>query len=300
MNTENKFMNGNPIIKHKFTADPTAISHDNKIYLYTGHDDPPPQVDDYVMNEWLCFSSPDLASWEEHPVSLNPSSFTWAKGDAFASSILFHANKFFWYVAVSHADIPGKSIGVAVSDHPTGPFTDAIGKAMITQDMIPDQQHLLANLDPTVLVDEDGTGHIFWGHSKCYYAALKSNMLELDSPVMTLDLPGFQEGAHIHKRNGWFYLSYGFEFPEKVAYAMSRNIKGPWEFKGILNDIPENCQTNRAAIIEFRNQSYFFYHNGALPNGGSHRRSVCVDYLHYDADDTMQRIIMSSEGVKKV
>lgn len=292
-------MMGNPIIRHKFTADPTVIEFNETVYLYTGHDDPPNGTEDYVMNEWLCFSSKDLITWKEHPVPLCPSDFTWAKADAFASRVIFHNQKFYWYVAVSHATISGKAIGVAVSDQPWGPFYDAKGSAMITQDMIPDKQMMMVNLDPTVFIDDEGRGHIFWGNSKCYYAKLKANMIELDGPVETIPLPGFTEGAHIHKRNAWYYLSYGFEFPEKVAYAMSQSINGPWEFKGILNETAYNCQTNRPAIVDFYGKSYFFYHNGALRNGGSHRRSVCVDYLYYNDDNTMQPVIMSAEGIKK-
>ncbi len=110
----------------------------------------------------------------------------------------------------------------------------------------------------------------------------------------------FAEGAHLHKRNGWYYLSYGYGMPEKVAYAMSHRINGPWDFKGSLNEIAGNCQTNRPAIVGFQGQFYFFYHNGALPNGGSHQRSVCVDYLHYNPDGTMQQVIMTLEGVRAV
>jgi hypothetical protein len=46
--------------------------------------------------------------------------------------------------------------------------------------------------------------------------------------------------------------------PEKVAYAMSRNIDGPWEFKGILNELAGNCETNRPCIVDFKGKSYFF------------------------------------------
>ena len=31
--------------------------------------------------------------------------------------------------------------------------------------------------------------------------------------------------------------------------------------------------------------------------GGSYRRSVCVDCLNYNADGTIQRVVMTSEGV---
>ncbi len=174
------------------------------------------------------------------------------------------------------------------------------GAALITHDMLPPTNNEKANLDPSILIDDDGQAYIFWGNGTCYYARLKENMMELDSPIQTVDLRGFEEGIHIHKRNGWYYLSYGYGMPEKCAFAMSRSISGPWEFKNILNEIAGNCQTNRPCIIDFKGKSYFIYHNGALKNGGSHRRSVCIDYLYYNPDDTMKRIIMTSEGVQPV
>ena len=68
--------------------------------------------------------------------------------------------------------------------------------------------------------------------------------------------------------------NYGaYQFPEKIAYAMSKSINGPWEFKGILNELAGNSNTNHQAIISFKGKDYFIYHNGAIqPNGGSFRR----------------------------
>ena len=79
---------------------------------------------------------------------------------------------------------------------------------------------------------------------------------------------------------------------------MSRDIKGPWEFKGILNELAGNCATNRPAIADFNGRSLFIYHNGGLKDGGSHRRSVCMDELFYNEDGSMKRVIMTSEGVQ--
>ena len=290
---------GNPIIKDKFTADPTALVYNDTVYLFTGHDEAPVGTEEYIMNDWLCYSSPDMITWTEHGSPFAAKDFKWSKGDAYASKIIQVNDKFYFYAAVTHATIPGKAIGVFVSDNPTKGFKDAKGAALITQDMLPPTNNEKANLDPSVLVDDDGQAYIFWGNKTCYYAKLKANMIELDGSIKIVSLPEFEEGAHIHKRNGWYYLSYGYGMPEKVAYAMSRNINGPWEFKGILNEIAGNCETNRPCIIDFKGKSYFIYHNGALKNGGSHRRSVCIDTLHYNDDNTMKRIIMTTEGVSE-
>ncbi|MBT1699972.1 glycoside hydrolase family 43 protein [Fulvivirgaceae bacterium PWU4] len=283
---------GNPIIRHKFTSDPAAIVYNGTVYLYTGHDESPPGTQGYVMNDWLCFSSEDMIHWKEHPVPLKAKDFAWAKGDAYASQVAHRDGKFYWYAAVTHASFKGGAIGVAVASSPAGPFTDARGSALITND-----EATRTIIDPAVFIDDDGQAFLFWGKSKCYYARLKRNMTELDGAPTEISVPGFEEGAHVHKRGEWYYLSYGFEFPEKVAYAMSRSIDGPWEFKGILNELAGNCQTNRPCIIDFKGTSYFIYHNGGLPQGGSHRRSVCIDHLYYNADSTMKRVIMTTEGV---
>jgi beta-xylosidase len=300
MNSEKLVLSGNPIIKHKYTSDPTALVYNDTVYLYTGHDEAPPGTEAYKMNDWLCFSSSDLINWKEHPLPLKAKDFSWASGDAYASKVIRKDNKFYWYVAVTHASVPGKAIGLAVSTDPGGPFQDAIGSALITHKMLPPTDNQKANLDPSVLINDDGQAHIFWGNKTCYYSGLKANLSELDGEIRTIDLPEFEEGIHIHKRNGWYYLCYGYGMPERVAYAMSRSIEGPWKFQGILNEIPGNCETNRPCIIEFKGQSYFIYHNGALKDGGSHRRSVCIDYLYYNDDGTMKRVVMSSEGVKAV
>ena len=290
---------GNPIIQNKFTADPAAFVHGGTVYLYTGHDEAPPRQERYVMHEWLCFSSTDMQTWTEHPSPMNVKEFKWAKDDAWASQVIERNGKFYWYVAVEHGSIPGKAIGVAVGDSPLGPFKDLRGSAIITNDMTKATNISWDDIDPTVIID-DGQAYLFWGNTKCYYAKLKENMMELDGPINTIDLPGFTEAPWIHKRNGWYYLSYAYQFPEKIAYAMSRSINGPWQFKGILNEVAGNSNTNHQSIIDFKGKNYFIYHTGALPtNGSSYHRSVCIDYLYYNKDGTMKRVVMTSEGVQQ-
>lgn len=289
----------NPIITDKFTADPAAIVHDETVYLYAGHDEAAEDFHFYNMKEWLVYSSTDMVTWQEHPVPLKVSDFEWARADAWASHVIERNGKFYWYVTVSHDAIEGKAIGVAVSDSPTGPFKDARGSALITNDMTKATDISWDDIDPVVYIDDTGQAYMFWGNTVCYYAKLKDNMIELDVPIMTIDLPHFTEAPWVHKQGDWYYLSYAYQFPEKIAYAMSKSIEGPWEFKGILNELAGNSNTNHQAIIDFKGKSYFIYHNGGIqPFGGSFRRSVCIDYLYYNPDGTLKRVVMTSEGVK--
>jgi beta-xylosidase len=292
--------NGNPVIRHKYTADPAGLVYNGKLYIYTGHDECPPRENRYVMNEWLVFSTADMITWREHPVPLRVSDFKWAKADAWASQVIERNGKFYWYVATTHSTIPGKAIGVAVSDSPEGPFKDARGSALITNDLTTQYTKISwDDIDPTVFIDNDGQAYLFWGNTQCYYIKLKENMIDTIGPIMpVLDLPKFTEAPYIHKYKNWYYLSYASEFPEKTVYAMSKNINGPWEYKGIINELSGNCNTNHQSIIEFKGKWYFIYHNGGInTDGGSFRRSVCIDYLYYNPDGTIKRVQMTTEGV---
>jgi len=301
VNTLNQALKlNNPIITDKYTADPAALVYNDTVYLYAGHDEAPNDFNFYKMNEWLVYSSANMVNWKEHPTPLNATDFLWASGDAWAAQVIERNGKFYWYVTVEHGSIPGKSIGVAVADSPVGPFKDALGKALITNDMTTDQTQISwDDIDPTVYIDDDGQAYLYWGNTACYWAKLKENMIELDGEIHTVDLPSFTEAPWIHKRGDWYYLSYAYQFPEKTAYAMSKSIVGPWEYKGILNELAGNSNTNHQAIIEFKNNWYYIYHTGGIqPNGGSFRRSVCIDELNYNPDGTLKRVIMTSEGIQ--
>jgi len=291
---------GNPIITDKYTADPSALVYKNTVYLYAGHDEAPSKQERYVMKEWLVYSSADMLDWQEHPVPLRPTDFAWAKGDAWASQVIERNGKFYWYAAVEHGSVKGKAIGVAVSDSPVGPFKDARGSALITNDMTTTETKISwDDIDPTVFIDDDGQAYLFWGNTQCYYIKLKANMIDQDGPIERVSLPNFTEAPWVHKRKDWYYLSYAYQFPEKIAYAMSRKVTGPWEYKGILNEVAGNSNTNHQAIIDFKGKSYFIYHNGSIPTeGGSFRRSICIDRLYYNGDGTMKRVQMTSEGLK--
>lgn len=288
---------GNPIITDKFTADPAALVYKDTVYLYVGHDEAPPNSF-YDLNEWLVYSSTDMVNWTEHPVPLRATDFEWAVDDAWAAQVIERDGKFYWYVTVEHDKThPGKAIGVAVSDSPTGPFVDARGSALITNDMTKDVDITWDDIDPTVWIEENGQAYLYWGNTQLYWVKLKDNMIEMDGEIQRVDLPHFTEAPFIHKKGDYYYLSYAYKFPEKTAYAMSDNIEGPWYFKGILNEVAGHTNTNHQSIIEYKGKDYFIYHTGNI--GDSYRRSVSIDYLYYNPDGTLKRVVMTTEGVDK-
>ncbi len=86
-------------------------------------------------------------------------------------------------------------------------------------------------------------------------------------------------------------------WPEKLAYAMSDSIHGPWEFKGLLSECAGNCNTTHPSIVELNGKTYMFTHNGTLPEGTSYSRSVTVEEIRYNPDGTMQKCDVTTKGI---
>lgn len=294
----------NPIITSLFTADPAVLVYQDTVFLYAGHDEAPVGGNKYVMHDWHVFSSTDMVHWTDRGACLSVSDFSWASDDACAGQCVYRDGKFYWYVPMTHKrdslSNGGIAIGVAVSEIPTGPFTDAIGKALITNEMTIDKTHSWDDLDPAVFIDDDGQAYLYWGNKSCKYVKLKDSMTELDSPITVVTLTHFEEAPWLYKRNSTYYLVYASLFPEYVDYATSTNPTGPWNYRGRIADKADNSTTIHPAIIYYHGVSYFFYHNGALPTGGSYRRSICLDYLYYNSDGSIKKVMQTIGGVNPV
>lgn len=290
---------GNPIIKDRFTADPFALVDNGRVYMYAGIDEATPEGKDYLMKEWRVYSTCDMVNWTDHGSPLNVTAFKWAKADAWAADIVKHNGKYWLYAPVEHGTIPGKSIGVAVSDSPTGPFVDARGSALITNDMTKQTEIFWDDIDPAVFVDAKGQPWIYWGNMVLKYAKLKQNMIELDSPIYTItNLESFTEAPYVHRRGDTYYLSYSRYFPEEMVYATAKNPDGPWTFQGKIMDQNTHVKTIHQAIVDFNGKSYVFYHNTGLPTGAEFRRSVAVEELHYNPDGSIKFVPQTAEGPK--
>jgi len=295
----------NPLFTQVFTADPAALVDGDTVWLYTGHDEAPNNDVFFEMHDWLAFSSKDMINWQEHGPFMKATDFKWATGQAWASHMVKHKGKYWFYTTVRHNDSkPGFAVGVAVSKSPIGPFKDAKGEALITNDMTQQTANDWDDIDPAIFIDDNKEVYLFFGNLVPKYVKLKKNMIELDGPIQVIDVPHFTEASWVHKKGDTYYLSYACYFPEKICYATSDSIHGPWQFQGILNEIAGNSETNHQSIIEFKGQSYFIYHTGAVPpidgkpSGGRFRRSVAIDPLYYNSDGTLQRVVMTSEGVQ--
>lgn len=302
---------GNPIVRNLFTADPAALAHDGRLYIFTGRDQASPLEADFVMREWHGFSSDvpssDPAAWAHHGPALSLEDFDWADANAWASEVVEGPDgRFYWYVSARWADAPAEgdrmAIGVAVADRPLGPYRDALGGPLITALMDNASDH---NIDPTVLVDSTSV-HLYWGSFwSPRYVRLDSSMTELTGGIRTPEgLAGFWEAPWIFERDGLHYMLYASnrnidgddcvtsQYFACIRYATAEDGAGPWRHRGIaLGQV--SSTTNHPAAVEFPEDSdrwWMVYHTADLPEGGNFRRSVAIDSMIFDADGAIRRV----------
>jgi len=293
----------NPIVRHIYTADPAPLVYNGRVYLYTGHDEDGSTF--FTMREWRVWSSADMVNWTDHGSPMSLATFSWASSDAWAGQAIFRNGKFYWYVPVRMAN-GSQAIGVGVSESPTGPFRDALGRPLIQN----------AEIDPTVYIDDNGQAYLYYGNPRLWFVRLNADMISFSgSPAqIPLTTAGFgartgdpnrptlyEEGPWFYKRNGLYYMVFAARCcSEFIGYSTSPGPTGPWTYRGTIMPTQGSSFTNHAGVTDFNGGSYFFYHNGALPGGGGFTRSVAVERFSYNADGTIPAINMTTTGAPQV
>ena len=206
--------------------------------------------------------------------------------------------------------VGGKAIGVAVATDPAGPFSDALGHPLVGND------GSWGDIDPTVFIDDDGQAYLYWGNPYLRYVKLNEDMISYSGEVVEVPLTtaGFgvrskddrptqyEEGPWLYKRNDLYYMLFAAgPIPEHIAYSTAPSAIGPWMFRGvIMANQTTSAFTNHPGVCEYKGNSYFFYHNAALPGGGGFNRSVCVEQFEHNEDGTIPTIKMTKEGSPQI
>ncbi|MEJ2082533.1 MAG: family 43 glycosylhydrolase, partial [Acidobacteriota bacterium] len=288
----------NPLILDQFTADPTARVFEGKIYVYPSHDilasPGKGRPGWFCMEDYHVFSSGDLTNWKDHGVILSQNDVDWVDTSAYAMwapDCVFKDGTYYFYFPAIAKEM-GRKIGVAVSDKPYGPFK-------------PEAKPIegVLGIDPCVFIDKDGKAYIYYSLNKIFVAPLKDNMLELaGEPQVIGNLPteGLIEGPFTFERNGIYYLTYPHveNKTERLEYAIGKSPMGPFEPKGVIMDeSPSGCWTNHHSIVEYKGQWYLFYHDDDLSPKFDKNRSIRADFLSFNADGTIQKVIPTLRGV---
>ena len=194
------------------------------------------------------------------------------------------------------------AIGVAVSNSPTGPWTDAHPAGPIVSQSYP-VTNTIQNIDPTVLVDDEKRVFLYWGT----FGRLKGVELDADmmtfkgAPVDVTTLTGFFEAPWLFKRRGTYYLAYAGNnagpvsecttavYYACIAYGTAPSPLGPWTYRGVMLD-PVSSTTSHPGIVEYRGAWYIAYHTADAKDGGHFRRSVAIDRVTWDDNASPARI----------
>lgn len=274
-----------PIIQTSYTADPAPMVHDGTVYLYTSHDED--DADGFKMYDWLLYTSTDMVNWTAHGAVASLKDFKWNKREngAWAIQVVERNGKFYMY-----CPIHGNGIGVLVADSPYGPFVDPIGKPLVWQ-----KEHW-NDIDPTVLVDDDGQAYLYWGNPHLYGVKLNDDMVSYSGDIITYPhIQDYQEGPWLSKHDGRYYMSFASTCcPEGIGYAMSDSASGPWEYKGHIMDHTPRTRGNHPGLIDYKGKSYVFGHSYDVLRRETpdhhERRNVEAAEMWYNADGTIQEV----------
>ncbi|MBU2062093.1 MAG: glycoside hydrolase family 43 protein [Bacteroidetes bacterium] len=320
----NKKAISQPLIKHMYTADPSAHVFNGKIYIYPSHDIEAgipfnDNGDHFGMEDYHVISM-DSPTGEatDNGLALHVKDVPWAERQMWAPDAATKEGKYYLYFPAKRANGIFQ-IGVAISDSPVGPFIAE-----------PEAIEGSYSIDPAVFCDDDGSYYMYfggiWGGQLQNYrnnvydvnhkepsadevalnpimAKLSPNMKGFDESVKEIEildengkplLAGdndrrFFEASWMHKYNGKYYFSYSTGDTHFICYATGDNPYGPFTYQGrILN--PVIGWTSHHSICEFEYKWYLFYHDSSLSEGVTHLRSVKVAEITYDQEGKIQTL----------
>ncbi|MFF4629272.1 family 43 glycosylhydrolase [Streptomyces griseorubiginosus] len=277
-------------------ADPNIVRFGDTFYLYPTTDGFP----GWSGTQFKAYSSTDLVHWKDHGVILDLGpDVSWADSRAWAPTIAEKDGKYYFYFCAD------ANIGVAVSDSPTGPFKDALGKPLLKAGLYSGQM-----IDPAVFTDDDGQSYLYWGNGRAYVAPLNADMTSLDLTKMKDITPGdYREGSFVIKRGGTYYFMWSEndtgDENYRVAYATGPSPTGPWTERGVIleKDLSLGIKgPGHHSVVHVPNTDdwYIAYHRFAIPGGDGTHRETTVDKLEFDADGLIKKVVPTLTSIDPV
>lgn len=285
----------NPLFTQRFGADPGVMEYNGRVYVYTTNDvieyDSDGKVTENTyaqINKINCLSSADLVNWTDHgaiPVAGTDGIAKWATcswAPCAAHKTINGKEKFFLYFCNG-----GNGVSVLTADSPTGPWTDPLGKALITR-ATPNCSDITWLFDPAVMVDDDGTGYLCFGGGvpdgkdampgTSRIVKLGDDMISLAGTPVTIEAPYLFEDSGINKIGDTYYYTYCSNWNTAgnaygmtsgaIEYMTSNNPLGPYTYGG---ELFRNQGTffglygnNHHSLCTLDGQLYLFYHNRSV------------------------------------
>ena len=218
--------------------------------------------------------------------------------------------KYFLFFGANDIHDPKKEVGglgVAVADHPGGPYKDHLGKPLLGE-----IHHGAQPIDPFVFLDKDGQYFlIYGGWSHCNIAKLKGDFtgfipFEDGTTFKEITPQGYVEGPFMMRRGGKYYFMWsegGWTGPDySVAYAIADSPLGP--FKRVAKILQQDPQVGTGAghhsVIHDAAADlwYIVYHRRPLGETDGNHRVTCIDRLEFDEHGFIKPVKITNEGVE--
>ncbi|RYY56440.1 MAG: arabinan endo-1,5-alpha-L-arabinosidase [Chitinophagaceae bacterium] len=264
----------------------------------------------YLSQTWLdAFSSTDLVNWKKYSHVLDIEHISWAAYSIWAPSITEKDGKYYLFFGANDIqnDNQEGGIGIAVADHPSGPFKDYLGKPLVNK-----FYHGAQPIDQMVFRDTDGQYYLIYGGWKhCNIGKLKDDFTGFipfeDGEIFHSITPdNYVEGPFMFVRKGKYYMMWsegGWTGPDySVAYAIGDSPMGPFKRIGkILQQDPAvatGAGHHSVINIPGTDDWYIAYHRRPLGDKSGYHRITCVDRMYFDKDDQIMPVRITYEGVK--
>lgn len=316
--------NGNPLLDFNFNADPTAVEHEGRLYVYATNDHQqldivgPEGNNGYQhIHSLVMMSTDDMVNWTFHGYidvkSLSPWGIaSWAPS---ITKRMEADGKTHFYLYYSNC---GVGVGMLTATSPVGPWTDPLGKNVVDK-----QSEGLGNcgapFDPGVVVDDEGRGWLSFGGGSNQFGTeynpgnarivrLADDMMHLDSPITEIKAPYHFEANELNYINGTWVYTYNTSWVERKEWPLETEkpsiccmsymtSKTPldtdsWEYQANYFKNPMDYgflpSNNHTHLHKFQGEYYLLYHTLVLEehrNGKGGFRSVCIDKIKVNEEN---------------
>lgn len=257
----------NPFLPcHEYVPDGEPHVFGDRLYLFGSHD--AFNGERFCQNDYVCWSAPvsDLSDWKYHGIIYRKDQDPLNDGTRvmFAPDVARGADgRYYLYYTLDFVC----AVSVAVADEPAGPY-EYYG---VVRDM---DGHVLGQrdgdvfqYDPGVLVDADGSVHLYSGvacengplekrlggvkrvMNAAYHYRLDRDMLTVVSPgtpvapgaALAVGTPyeghAFFEASSIRRVSNAYYFIYSSTNSHELCYATGDRPEGPFRYGGVLVSI---------------------------------------------------------------
>ena len=223
-------------------GDPQIVTFGGKYYCYA-------TSSNHYSNGFSVWVSDDLVNWSE-PIPCFDAINYWGKSHFWAPEVVYHKGKFIMHYSAMSRELNSLRIGVAVSDSPTGPFTDVHNRPMF--------DFGYAAIDGSVLISDEGN-FLYYSRdcsentidgvnvSQIYCVRLSDDLTETvgDAALMTTPTEEYErksleefntlwnEGPCVIKLGDEYVMNYSANCYARNTYAIcvatAKTPTGPWK-----------------------------------------------------------------------